>query len=166
MEVKDLIDIQDNAVDIRMVARIVEIYAKRKDIFKDAKVGPTKDQNGLLKKHIRSAKSVNLNRNAQSLTDVRWGNNLLSVFLNGLRKYNQNKKLKHLEGIRVNDIQLLKYNEGDHYIYHTDHGHFTPRTLSCILLLNNDYEGGEVSFLDPQGNNEFKVETKPGRLIV
>jgi len=166
MEVKDLIDIQDDACDVQMVGRIVEIYSKKKSFFEEGQVAPNKEGNASLIKKIRSAKIINLNNSAKSLTDVRWGNNLINVFVNGLNKYVENKKLKYLDSVRIRDIQLLKYEEGDHYMYHTDNGSFSPRTISCILLLNNDYEGGEISFTDPQGNNEFKVETRPGRLIV
>ena len=166
MEVKDLIDIQDDACNIQMVGRIVEIYSKKKHFFVDGQVGGNKEGKSFTKKHLRSTKIINLNNNAQSLTDVRWGNNLINVFVNGINKYVENKKLKHLDSVKIKDMQLLKYEEGDHYMYHTDNGSFSPRTISCILLLNNDYEGGEISFTDPQGNNEFKVETRPGRLIV
>ena len=38
--------------------------------------------------------------------------------------------------------------------------------FSLILLLNNDYQGGRLVFNNPNFNDEYKIETKPGRLIV
>jgi predicted 2-oxoglutarate/Fe(II)-dependent dioxygenase YbiX len=41
-----------------------------------------------------------------------------------------------------------------------------PRTMSCILLLNNDYEGGNLCFRNPDGSGEWEVEVKPNRMII
>ena len=48
---------------------------------------------------------------------------------------------------------LLKYNEGDYVREHVDTYSGEHRTLSCSLLLNDDYDGGELSF--------FSGTTKP-----
>ena len=60
MEVKDLIDIQDDACDVQMVGRIVEIYSKKKSFFEEGQVAPNKEGNASLIKKIRSAKIINL----------------------------------------------------------------------------------------------------------
>ena len=41
-----------------------------------------------------------------------------------------------------------------------------PRTLSAIVLLNNDYKGGELCFKDPDGSNDNVILTKSNRIIV
>ena len=66
----------------------------------------------------------------------------------------------------INAIQILKYNPGGFYKWHTDHFYDRPRTLSCILLLNNDYEGGNLCFKKPESNEGNIIETKPNRLII
>ena len=38
--------------------------------------------------------------------------------------------------------------------------------MSCILLLNNDYEGGNLCFRNPDGSGEWEVEVKPNRMII
>lgn len=43
---------------------------------------------------------------------------------------------------------LLKYEEGDFYIQHTDSFKLEPRTLTIIMAMNNGYEGGEVALFD------------------
>jgi predicted 2-oxoglutarate/Fe(II)-dependent dioxygenase YbiX len=38
--------------------------------------------------------------------------------------------------------------------------------MSCILLLNNDYEGGNLCFRNPDKSGEWEVEVKPNRMII
>jgi len=167
MEIKNLVDIQDNMLDMNIVGRMLAVYSQQPEKFKDATVASDKQNTpGLLDKKVRSAKNVILNRNQQNLTDVHWGNILVNVFIQGIDNYIKNKNCKYLFNCSVRDMILLKYEKGDHYVYHVDHGNTTPRTLSSIFLLNNDYEGGEVCFTDPSGNEEFCIDVKPSRLIV
>ena len=45
--------------------------------------------------------------------------------------------------------------------------HKKTRFISFILLLNNDYEGGEICFTDPDHqSNEKEIKVQPGRLIM
>ena len=50
----------------------------------------------------------------------------------------------------INQIDLLKYSKGGKYEVHTDHYSNTPRHLSIIINLNDDYEGGDLIFTDQQ----------------
>jgi len=43
-------------------------------------------------------------------------------------------------------INFVKYNPGQHFSVHTDHGFSYICTLSSIVYLNDDYEGGELWF--------------------
>lgn len=44
---------------------------------------------------------------------------------------------------------LLKYDVGDFYKIHTDYSpENKPRIISCIICLNDEYTGGEISFLN------------------
>jgi hypothetical protein len=44
--------------------------------------------------------------------------------------------------------ELLRYETGQHYSQHTDSFRLQQRSVSCSLLLNDDYEGGEFAFFD------------------
>ena len=57
--------------------------------------------------------------------------------------------------------QVLKYNNGDYYEVHTDHCATIPRTLSCSIALNDDYEGGKFVFF---GTDSYKL--KKGSAII
>ena len=52
-------------------------------------------------------------------------------------------KLKHDTG-----YEILRYGPGTECREHTDHYQDRPRTLSCSVNLNDDYDGGEFCFFD------------------
>jgi hypothetical protein len=41
---------------------------------------------------------------------------------------------------------VLKYENNQHYVHHLDHGEKTPRIVSAVGYLNDDYLGGELDF--------------------
>ena len=56
---------------------------------------------------------------------------------------------------------LLKYEKGGFYIQHVDSYTQEPREVSCSLILNDDYEGGEFAFFD----REITYSLKKGSII-
>ena len=61
---------------------------------------------------------------------------------------------------------MLKYSESDHYVWHYDGGTNYPRTISCVYFLNEDYEGGELCFQNPDGTGEFAIPVKENRMVI
>jgi len=53
-------------------------------------------------------------------------------------------------------------SEKGEYKEHTDHFDMFPRVLSCSLILNDDYEGGDFSFF----GGEYIVPKKAGSVVV
>jgi len=64
-------------------------------------------------------------------------------------------KFPYLETSKLQQIDLLKYEVGGKYEIHTDHFEQGQRTLTFILNLNEDYEGGDFVFYN-QDNTEMK----------
>jgi predicted 2-oxoglutarate/Fe(II)-dependent dioxygenase YbiX len=64
-------------------------------------------------------------------------------------------KFPYLKISNLNQIDLLKYEVGGKYEIHTDHAYQAERTLTFILNLNEDYEGGDFVFYK-QDNTEMK----------
>lgn len=58
--------------------------------------------------------------------------------------------------------QLLRYNEGEFYIQHTDSFKQQQRSVSCSFQLNEDYDGGEFALFD----REIMIRTKKGSAIM
>ena len=69
------------------------------------------------------------------------------------------------DNLRAN-IRILKYEKGGHYKFHTDHGPTTPRTLSLIYFVNDDFEGGNLNFKLVGSGGEMVIENKPNRLVI
>jgi predicted 2-oxoglutarate/Fe(II)-dependent dioxygenase YbiX len=68
------------------------------------------------------------------------------------------------ETITINQdsgYDLLKYTTGGFYTQHTDSFTDNPRAISCSLILNDDYEGGEFGFFD----REVVYKLKKGSAI-
>jgi predicted 2-oxoglutarate/Fe(II)-dependent dioxygenase YbiX len=60
-----------------------------------------------------------------------------------------------MESNKINQIDLLKYSVGGKYEIHTDNYSTSPRSLSVIMNLNDEYQGGNLIFAD-QKNKEIK----------
>ena len=57
---------------------------------------------------------------------------------------------------------LLRYKENQFIGEHIDASGRSPRELSCSIILNDNYVGGEFSFF----NNQKKYDLKKGDLIM
>jgi predicted 2-oxoglutarate/Fe(II)-dependent dioxygenase YbiX len=75
-------------------------------------------------------------------------------------------KFPYIETSKLDQIDLLKYEIGGKYEIHTDHAYQAERTLTFILNLNEDYEGGDFVFYN-QNNTEMKrVKCKTATCIM
>jgi len=64
-------------------------------------------------------------------------------------------------------VDFLKYGEGGKYEVHVDAGRGSPRNLTTIINLNEEYEGGEFLFFNPDRKEIVKeVKLKTGSIIV
>jgi hypothetical protein len=59
-------------------------------------------------------------------------------------------------------VNFVKYKQGTHFSYHSDHAHHYVCTISTIAYYNDNYEGGELSF------DKLNLKLKPtaGDVIV
>ena len=70
---------------------------------------------------------------------------------------------KHdIEQLQHEEYSMLRYSGGQEYKAHADGTTATGRAVSAILYLNDDYEGGEVEFV----NFGVKIKPKPGMLLL
>jgi PKHD-type hydroxylase len=70
----------------------------------------------------------------------------------------------HVTGF-TEDLQFAEYNEGDFFVTHVDKTfNRTIRKLSCTMMLNTEYEGGDL-VIETQGTTAT-TEKQVGRMIV
>jgi predicted 2-oxoglutarate/Fe(II)-dependent dioxygenase YbiX len=82
-----------------------------------------------------------------------------------LKKYS--KTFKMLADCEILNVDLLKYPEGHYYKPHVDYSLTTPRNLSIIINLNDDYVGGELYFTSQDTEDIYKIyELKKGDVII
>ena len=162
MEIKNFIKIYDEVLPWNVVSNLIR-FANISD-FGEAKVGgetkPTVNFN------IRKTHTLGLSNLSNSLSNVHWFNILYSYFNKNLKQYKFDANILDYDYREIFDIEILKYENTGFYTWHVDHFASVPRTMSCILLLNNDYEGGNLCFRNPDGSEEWEVEVKPNRMII
>ncbi len=74
-------------------------------------------------------------------------------------------RFPRLQAAEINQIDLLKYSAGGKYLYHTDDFHGSPRSLSVIINLNEEYKGGDLVFAYQYLNKEMKrIPLKKGSI--
>lgn len=73
-----------------------------------------------------------------------------------VEKYGIKEELFH------EDYQLLKYSRDEEYKQHYDGGTASGRSVSAIVYLNDDYEGGELDF----PHHGIKIRPQQGMLVL
>lgn len=121
-----------------------------------------------LNKNVRNVEEYTLNFNdKKSLTNVKWFNTLKFYITQAVELYREDsyKLINEKPDPRsIEIINILKYKENYFYKKHVDHHANVPRTLSVIIFLNNDYKGGELSFVF--GKENLKIKPSVGRILI
>jgi Rps23 Pro-64 3,4-dihydroxylase Tpa1-like proline 4-hydroxylase len=90
---------------------------------------------------------------------------IFSNISNVLKQYI--KTFKMITNCEISDVNLLKYPEGHYYKPHVDYSLSTPRNLSVIINLNDDYVGGELYFTSQDMQDIYKIyELKKGDTVI
>jgi predicted 2-oxoglutarate/Fe(II)-dependent dioxygenase YbiX len=161
MEVKNYIKTYDNVLPIETTCNLIR-FANTLDFYPAGVIDKKKDN---VNTSIRNANVRALTRDDTSMSVVHWASLLENLFCQVIDNYFLSLNLNN-ECTKLTDIALLKYKEGGHYKWHTDHHLKFPRTVSLIFLLNNEYEGGELCFRDTDKKEEIVIEKKTNRIII
>lgn len=164
MEINNLhkyIYVLDDAIPLRVNETFLRFC---KDLNYE-KAGIVKDKNkNKVEEHIRKTLSYSLVPHFKSMTITHWKNYLHHSFSKLVQMYRRQFNID--DNFEVNDIQILKYVNEGHYNFHTDDSRFIHRRVSCIYLINDDYEGGNLVFRAPDSDKKTVVETKKNRMII
>jgi hypothetical protein len=162
MKIKNFIKIYDEVLPWKVLSNLIR-FANISQ-FEETKVGGgdefVKDFN------IRRTYALPLSNGHSSMSNVHWFNLLMYFFDLKLKKFKEDCNILDYAYMKITNIEILKYENTGFYTWHVDHFAEIPRTMSCILLLNNDYEGGNLCFRNPDGSGEWEVEVKPNRMII
>ena len=165
MEIKNLVKIYDEVLPWENISSLIK-FSSSSPAFQKASVGGSVHSGPTVDFNVRRTWTLRLSNLENSLTNVHWFNFLSNQFDLNIKRYIKDLNIDHLNYQIINDITVLKYENTGFYTWHTDHFAQAPRTLSCILLLNNDYEGGNLCFRNPDKSDEWQVEVRPNRMII
>jgi Rps23 Pro-64 3,4-dihydroxylase Tpa1-like proline 4-hydroxylase len=162
MEIKNFIKIYDEVLPWNVLSNLIR-FANVSE-FNETRVGGGNESR--VDFNIRRTFTLPLTNLHSSFSNVHWHNLLYFYFNKNLRQFKFDANVLDYDYKDIFDIEILKYENTGFYTWHVDHFATIPRTMSCILLLNNDYEGGNLCFRNPDGTGEWQVEVKPNRMII
>jgi hypothetical protein len=162
MEIKNFIKIYDEVIPWNTLSNLIRFTNTSN--FIEAKIGGEDEYR--VDFNIRKTYTFPLTNISNSLSTVHWFNLLGYYFDKNLKQYKIDLNILDYAYKNIFDIEILKYENTGFYTWHVDHFATIPRTMSCILLLNNDYEGGNLCFRNPDGSKEWEIEVKPNRMII
>lgn len=115
-----------------------------------------------LKQSIRTNYVLPISTAAKNNETLRKINNqCYEVVASAVQSYKNIFKIE--EEIKDDEIYaLLRYSVGERYDQHYDGGTESSRSISVLIYLNDDYDGGEIEF--PYFN--LKIKPKAGTLIL
>ena len=161
MLLKDYIGEYSNVLPLETISKLIK-FANTRNFYK-ARVG----EQAVINESVRKVNTYNLNYKSESLSDVHWMHYLSYTFSHRFKQYLTEKKiLKYKNSFTINQMDLLKYTETNHYDFHVDDNGNLYRCLSSIFLLNNDYEGGNLCFKTIFSEEELVIKNEPGKLII
>jgi hypothetical protein len=162
MEIKNFIKIYDEVLPWNVLSNLIRFA--NGSVFEETKIGGGIDSKTDF--NVRRTYTLPMNNISNSITKTHWFNLLYCFFYKNLNQYRTDNNILDYGFKDIIDIEILKYENTGFYTWHVDHFADIPRTMSCILLLNNDYEGGNLCFRNPDGSGEWEVDVKPNRMII
>lgn len=163
MEIKNFIKVYDDVLPLPVLTNLIRFSNISE--FTETKIGGGINHSRV-DFNIRRTFTFVLSNLNDSLSNVHWFNLLYSFFRKNLIQYKTDANIIDYNFKDIIDIEILKYENTGFYTWHYDHFADIPRTMSCILLLNNDYEGGNLCFRNPDGSGEWQIDVKPNRMII
>jgi len=157
-DLKDYILVLENIVPSSLSKNILEEY-KNSNEWTDPYI-----EVGKIDKSQRNCNVIEISKNTTLLKNLetrkKIDEDVYTCVKQVILKYNQKFKYCHVS--KDSGYNLLKYEKNNFYSEHVDSFTEIPRTLSCSLILNDEFKGGEFSFF----HNEIIYNLKKGSAII
>ena len=154
----------ENSFSLKTLSVLIRFISSRNSFVKAA-VGTE----GVIYEKVRKVSRHPISPiTSESLTECHWANFLNFKITNLMNLYlEENQFLNYVKINHINQCDLLKYELTDFYDFHVDQAPKLDRTLSAVIFLNNDYEGGELCFKNLDDENErLYVKPQPGKVVI
>jgi hypothetical protein len=155
---KDFIKVFENALDAEFCDYLLDEYIN--DKWTHTLTGSGHDPNARNCSVIPISHQEFISRNQEKRQKI--DEYLFEVIHQSLEKYGKCFPETDLEIQEDSGYELLRYDEGQFYVQHTDSFKTSPRALTVIISINDDYEGGEFCFFD----RELSYKLKKGSILM
>ena len=152
------IRVYDNILTHKECKLILDEYAESKDWY-DAMVG-----GGVKKDNVRKCEiaHISLKEVISKNEEIRRKIDTLVFDKAGGAASQYIQEFPHCNISTDSGYDLLRYNEGGFYTIHTDNYKDRPRTVAMSLMLNDDYDGGEIAFFE----REHIIKPSAGSAVI
>ena len=160
MEIKDYIHVKENGISPDLCDEILKEYVPTYE-WKAGTIGENNVEEEIRKCDsifISKDSVIELNEDIRKDLDDRIFKSVSECIGEYLNKYSDFPS----NISRDSGYSLLRYKSGDYIGQHIDASGRSPRELSCSLILNDNYEGGEFAFF----NQKLKFDLKRGDIIM
>lgn len=99
-------------------------------------------------------------------TKAKWYNVLKYIGHTMLDKYREDLGIEDIIYKHITQIDILKYGVDDHFVEHHDHCFEIPRSLSISFILNDNYEGGDLQFIDPATKQTTTIKKQKNSMVI
>ena len=142
-----------NIINLRFIEKIISLIDKKSKEKLQIKQGLNRD--------VRDVNGYHLD--FKTPTNLFYWNFIKSE----IEKHYFHYKIKfpQMQSVKINQIDLLKYSIEGKYEIHTDHFTSSPRHLSIIINLNDDYEGGDLIFTDQKEKEIKRLKLGKGSIV-
>ncbi|HAT65836.1 MAG TPA: hypothetical protein DCS66_14790 [Flavobacteriaceae bacterium] len=164
MEIENYVFITENFLDEITLKKLTQYMKNDIEWEKASIITDGNKKYGLVDEKVRKVKSKFItNLGNEKCTSIFWFNFLKHSFMKFTLKYFDIIGNAHPKMTEHFEINFLKYEETNFYMLHSDYHHTTPRQLSYIFVLNDDYEGGEITFhFSKKHTKTFKISKNMG----
>lgn len=145
-KLEDYIIELENIIPNNLSDNIINYYKNNDSLFTEALVGKNK-------------LNINIRNCYKHILDQTFEKEIFDVVSECIKIYNNKFKL---DISKDTGYQILKYKKGGFYKEHVDQHNNCNRALSCSLILNNNFLGGNFSFF----NNKIILPVKKNSAIM
>ena len=142
----DFIKVYDNVISDDLIDEIMSEY-EHSDEWRDSLVG----DEGVIRKEVRDVKEIFLSTPDLSEHRKQIDQKLFECFSKLLENYSQVPLFTKNYSLKDSGYSLLRYEDNGKYIKHTDYRGYSAmcnREISCSIILNDSFTGGEFAFWD------------------
>ena len=152
------IRVYDNILTHKECKLILDEYAESKEWY-DAMVG-----GGVKKDNVRKCQiaHISLKEVISKNEEIRKKIDTLVFDKAGGAASQYIQEFPHCNISTDSGYDLLRYKEGGFYTIHTDNYKDRPRTVAMSLMLNDDYDGGEIAFFE----REHIIKPSAGSVVI